>query len=134
MSALKLSDVLEARFRLNQRSSTPDPSVSFRNRCCSRVADPLRSFSLQPILIQRFIINLRQLSVPSITDTTRRDLHSHSVNFRLPNRQTVIGNMGESLQFGGDEDDDEPIGTTEHGTIIGNGQEINGGTGSLHYA
>ena len=66
----------------------------------------MASRSLQPILIQRFLINLRLAGSPTATTVAMNSLTT-GVNFRMPSRlQTVMGNMGESLFSGNDDDDD----------------------------
>ncbi|KAJ3533945.1 hypothetical protein NM688_g7208 [Phlebia brevispora] len=66
-------------------------------------ANPVTGFTaiVQPILISRFLINLRQLKEPS----NRAAVNSHFsqfsvVNFSVPTIQTIVGNMGEPLQHG----------------------------------
>lgn len=53
---------------------------------------------MQPVLISRFLINLRQ-SGPSVEGESAdgRVISISAVNFRMPTIQNVIGNMGEPL-------------------------------------
>lgn len=60
----------------------------------------LISSSLPQLLLSRFIINLRQIDSPG-SDTSA---HQHSsrfsvANFRMPNMDDVVGNLGEPLDF-----------------------------------
>lgn len=72
--------------------------------------------SLQPIMISRFLINLRQAA--STGGSGQRGASSFSVaNFRIPSLNAVIGNMSEPLAFGRNENgeklnmDEQPNGT-----------------------
>lgn len=64
---------------------------------------------MQPMLVSRFLINLRQ------TDTTEEEENTYegdasqstTVNFRRPTVQSVIGNIGGSLYDGLQEPSDE---------------------------
>lgn len=61
--------------------------------------------SMQPLLVLRFLINLRQVNPSSISELDSSDRgHTHlsasSVKFRGSTTQSVIGNMGESLDDG----------------------------------
>ena len=74
----------------------------------------MASRSLQPILIQRFLINLRLAGSPTATTVAMNSLTT-GVNFRMPpsRLQTVMGNMGESLFIGNDDDDEVELGEAE---------------------
>ncbi|EKM56281.1 uncharacterized protein PHACADRAFT_207561 [Phanerochaete carnosa HHB-10118-sp] len=71
--------------------------------------------SMPPVLVQRFMLNLRQLSHASDEISSGNEhSSSRSVNFRLPS--DFLGNIGESLDHGqaervqkydGDDDDDD---------------------------
>ena len=65
--------------------------------------------SLQPILISRFLINLRQASDPAQDANTTNFSRFSAPGFQVPAVDTFVGNMGESLDFGF-EDDDEDVG------------------------
>lgn len=68
-----------------------------------------------PILISRFLINLREISDPD-NETALQDLSRFSApGFRVPTTtiDRVIGNMGESLVFGNYGDEDETIGQSD---------------------
>lgn len=60
--------------------------------------------SIPPIAVCRFILNLRQ--VKPAGDSTIYDNQSHSLRF--------VGNMGESLQFGDIEEEDDELKGDEH--------------------
>ena len=54
---------------------------------------------LQPILISRFIINLRRTQhANDATDMARQSRFIS--NFRVPTLASFVGNMGEPLEFG----------------------------------
>ncbi|PSR84295.1 hypothetical protein PHLCEN_2v5464 [Hermanssonia centrifuga] len=65
--------------------------------------------TIVPILIGRFLLNLRQLgetqSWNDTQDESRSRLSSHGV--RLTTLASIIGNMGEDLDHGPSEDEDE---------------------------
>lgn len=67
--------------------------------------------SLTPILISRFLLNLRQLGTSEVEDSEHsghRDSpsqHMSTVNFRLPD--SIVGNMGEPLEHGVDIEEGE---------------------------
>ncbi len=64
---------------------------------------------MEPILIGRFLLNLRRLgetqSRNDTQDESRSRLSSHGV--RLTTLASIIGNMGEDLDHGASEDEDE---------------------------
>ncbi|THG97992.1 hypothetical protein EW026_g4106 [Hermanssonia centrifuga] len=70
---------------------------------------------LNPILICRFLLNLRQLDIAGSEDTTHEPSNSRfSVpGFRVPTLASIIGNMGEDLNYVDMEDVDGGM----HGTI-----------------
>ena len=66
---------------------------------CYSNCDPRHS--LAPILISRFIINLRQ-SVPSEDDSELgTPSRPSTLRFNIP--EHIVGNLGESLRVGGDD-------------------------------
>lgn len=76
----------------------------------------LISSSLTPILLSRFIINLRQVDSPN-TDTSANQHQSRfsMPNFRMPTMNDIVGNLGEPLDFDVehrlDDEDDAPEGS-----------------------
>lgn len=59
----------------------------------------LRPCSIQPILISRFLLNLRQVDAHK-GPAEAASLSSFSVpNFRIPTIHTFVGNMGEPLEY-----------------------------------
>ena len=61
----------------------------------------LTSSSLKPILLSRFIINLRQASDSSACISDNRCAsHLSVLNFRMPAPKGAIDNLGESMDFG----------------------------------
>lgn len=59
----------------------------------------LRLCSIQPILISRFLLNLRQVDAHK-GPAEAASLSSFSVpNFRIPTIHTFVGNMGEPLEY-----------------------------------
>lgn len=66
---------------------------------------------LQPIIVSRFLLNLRQADYPeSSIQTSRFGQFSMPMNFRVPTLQSIVGNMGEPLEHGDREDMDEDEG------------------------
>ena len=62
------------------------------------------AYSVQPILISRFLINLRQTQSPNnATEMTRES--KFMPNFRVPTLVSFQGNMGEPLEFGAHDDE-----------------------------
>lgn len=61
----------------------------------------LTFFSIPLVLISRFILDLRQVDQQNTAATTHV-VGSSSLNFRMPAAHGVVGNMGESLVFAGD--------------------------------
>ncbi|THG94855.1 hypothetical protein EW026_g6695 [Hermanssonia centrifuga] len=74
--------------------------------------------ALQPILISRFLLNLRQAGKP------REDTHSafnsqFSVpGFRVPTLDSIIGNMGEELDHRPEEEIHDVTGDLDDGVLI----------------
>ena len=64
-------------------------------------------FSLQPILVSRFLVNLRQADVPEGSGAVARFSQFSVPNFRVPTMQTIVGNMGEPHEHGVREDYEE---------------------------
>ncbi|EKM56266.1 uncharacterized protein PHACADRAFT_207547 [Phanerochaete carnosa HHB-10118-sp] len=56
--------------------------------------------SMPPLLVQRFILNLRQLNLGAMTESNSdaRHFSRFSVNFRMPS--DLLGNIGEPLDHG----------------------------------
>lgn len=71
-------------------------------------------FRLGPILISRFLINLRQVASPD-SKTAMQNFSQFSVpGFRVPaSIDRVVGNMGESLEFGNHDDEHGVVGHHE---------------------
>lgn len=68
-----------------------------------------RVHSLPPIIVCRFILNLRQVKHAGSSWVSGDQ--SHSLKF--------VGNMGQSLQFGEDQEEDDRLGGDEHTTEFG---------------
>lgn len=64
-------------------------------------------YSLGPVLLSRFIINLRQVSEPT-NETEMAHFSQFSAHgFHIPTSiNRVLGNMGETLELGDDEEDE----------------------------
>ena len=61
---------------------------------------PLTSTSLIPILLSRFIINLRQVGTSATIPSDNRHPSRFSIpNLRMPTLDGVVGNFGEPLDF-----------------------------------
>lgn len=67
---------------------------------------------LQPILISRFLLNLRHADSPE-DSTSRLARFPTPLNFRAPTLQSIVGNMGEPLDHGYQEDTYEDEGEGE---------------------
>ncbi|PSR83275.1 hypothetical protein PHLCEN_2v5779 [Hermanssonia centrifuga] len=65
--------------------------------------------SLTPILISRFLLNLRQLGEPENETQSRFNFRFSIPGFRVPTLESIVGNMGADLDHGpaGEVDDDE---------------------------
>ncbi|THG94701.1 hypothetical protein EW026_g6817 [Hermanssonia centrifuga] len=65
--------------------------------------------TLQPILISRFLLNLRQVGSPEIESQEDFNSRFSVPGFRVPTLASIVGNMGEDLDHGGptEELDDE---------------------------
>ncbi|THG94777.1 hypothetical protein EW026_g6758 [Hermanssonia centrifuga] len=57
--------------------------------------------TLQPILISRFLLNLRQVGSPEIDSQEAFSSQFSAPGFRVPTLASIIGNMGEDLDHGG---------------------------------
>lgn len=57
---------------------------------------------MPPVLISRFLINLRRVDYQASEHDIDNEEYSQSmtVNFRIPTVQSVIGNLGETLYDG----------------------------------
>lgn len=56
--------------------------------------------SAPPIMLSRFLINLRQVDSPHNSSFSNGNLSRFSVpNFRMPTMDNVVGNLGELLEF-----------------------------------
>lgn len=62
---------------------------------------------LEPILISRFLINLRQADTPEDSMHASHLSRFSTPNFRVPTLQSFVGNMGESLEHGTGHDEDK---------------------------
>ena len=63
-----------------------------------------------PVLMNRFVINLRSLSSPDLSQGgSARQLWSRfsEPNFRIPDSKSFLGNIGEDLQYGHESADDD---------------------------
>ncbi|PSS35596.1 hypothetical protein PHLCEN_2v1448 [Hermanssonia centrifuga] len=58
-------------------------------------------FDLQPILISRFLLNLRQVGSPEIDSQEAFNSQFSVPGFCVPTMESIIGNMGENLDHGG---------------------------------
>ncbi len=91
--------------------------------------------SVTPILISRFILNLRQIGVDE-NGTTEDAVGSRfsTPAFRAPTLASIVGNIGEDLHHGPEEevngatDEDEP----EHDNIIADGEIVTSRVASQH--
>ncbi|PSS32235.1 hypothetical protein PHLCEN_2v2004 [Hermanssonia centrifuga] len=74
---------------------------------------------MQPILISRFLLNLRQVGSPEIDSQEAFDSRFSVPRFRVPSLASIIGNMGEDLDHGGsaEEVEDEAENTVTSGSI-----------------
>ncbi|THG93193.1 hypothetical protein EW026_g7976 [Hermanssonia centrifuga] len=57
--------------------------------------------TLQPILISRFLLNLRQVGSPEIDSQEAFNSQFSVPGFRVPSLESIVGNMGEDLDHGG---------------------------------
>lgn len=56
--------------------------------------------SAPPIMLSRFLINLRRVDSPQTTSFANESPSGFSVpNFRIPTMDDVVGNLGEPLDF-----------------------------------
>ncbi|THH00340.1 hypothetical protein EW026_g2176 [Hermanssonia centrifuga] len=71
--------------------------------------------STWPILISRFLLNLRQVGSPEIDSQEAFNSQFSVPGFRIPSLASIIGNMGEDLDYGGlaEEVEDEAENTSE---------------------
>ncbi|PSR81170.1 hypothetical protein PHLCEN_2v6505 [Hermanssonia centrifuga] len=67
--------------------------------------------TLEPILISRFLLNLRQVGSPEINSQEAFNSQFSVPGFRVPSLASIIGNMGEDLDHSGpaEEVDDETV-------------------------
>lgn len=64
--------------------------------------------SLPPVLLSRFIINLRQVDSPGTNPSVNQRSSRFSIpNFHMPNMDDVVGNLGQPLDFAEYRMDDE---------------------------
>ncbi|PSR74193.1 hypothetical protein PHLCEN_2v10041 [Hermanssonia centrifuga] len=70
---------------------------------------------INPILISRFLLNLRQVGSPEIDSQEAFNSQFSVPGFRIPSLASIIGNMGEDLDYGGlaEEVEDEAENTSE---------------------
>ncbi|PSR76126.1 hypothetical protein PHLCEN_2v8676 [Hermanssonia centrifuga] len=87
--------------------------------------------NLQPILISRFLLNLRQVGSPEINSQEPFNSQLSVPGFRVPTLASIVGNMGEDLNHGGpaEEVDDE----TENisGSVQAEDFEVDNTSGSV---
>ncbi|PSR80108.1 hypothetical protein PHLCEN_2v6809, partial [Hermanssonia centrifuga] len=57
--------------------------------------------TMQPILISRFLLNLRQVGSPEIDSQEAFNSQFSVPGFRVPSLASIVGNMGEDLEHGG---------------------------------
>ncbi|PSS05552.1 hypothetical protein PHLCEN_2v3722 [Hermanssonia centrifuga] len=57
-------------------------------------------FAMQPILISRFLLNLRQVGSPEIDSQEAFNSQFSVPGFRVPSLASIVGNMGEDLEHG----------------------------------
>ncbi|THG95249.1 hypothetical protein EW026_g6369 [Hermanssonia centrifuga] len=57
--------------------------------------------TLQPILISRFLLNLRQVGSPEIDSQEAFNSQFSVPGFRVPSLSSIVGNMGEDLDHSG---------------------------------
>ncbi|PSR89006.1 hypothetical protein PHLCEN_2v4968, partial [Hermanssonia centrifuga] len=65
------------------------------------------NFKLTPILISRFLLNLRQLGEPENETQSRFNSRVSIPGFRVPTLESVVGNMGADLDHGPTKEVDE---------------------------
>ncbi len=70
--------------------------------------------SLEPILISRFLLNLRQVGSPEIESQEAFNSQFSVPRFRIPTLVSFLGNMGEELDHGGPAEELEVDDETEN--------------------
>ncbi len=65
--------------------------------------------SLTPILISRFLLNLRQLGEPENETQSRFNSRFSVPGFRVPTLESIVGNMGADLYHGPAEEVDGEV-------------------------
>ncbi|KAJ3552740.1 hypothetical protein NM688_g3994 [Phlebia brevispora] len=85
------------------------PLVTFLTPSLNLFTDGMTNFMtiLPNILISRFLINLRQVDMQGSNDTIDCSRFSTTLNFRVPTLPEFIGNLGEPLANGDEDQDDE---------------------------
>ncbi|THG93032.1 hypothetical protein EW026_g8083 [Hermanssonia centrifuga] len=68
----------------------------------SNTSSAIRSIlqTLTPILISRFLLNLRQLGEPKNESQSRFNSRFSIPGFRVPKLESIVGNMGADLDHG----------------------------------
>ncbi|PSS06639.1 hypothetical protein PHLCEN_2v3595 [Hermanssonia centrifuga] len=64
---------------------------------------------LTPILISRFLLNLRQLGEPENESQSRFNSRVSIPGFRVPTLESIVGNMGADLDHGPAEDSEPEV-------------------------
>ncbi|PSS30996.1 hypothetical protein PHLCEN_2v2465 [Hermanssonia centrifuga] len=67
------------------------------------------TFHLTPILISRFLLNLRQLGEPENETQSRFNSRFSVPGFRVPTLESIVGNMGADLYHGSAEEVDGEV-------------------------
>lgn len=88
--------------------------------CLAVSALPLNIVSIIPIVISRFILNLRQTGERSPPPS--RPSRIGTLVFRL--QETIVGNMGESLNHGFEGEVEGDEGCLDEGDVGADGEEI----------
>lgn len=67
----------------------------------------LNKYRLQPILVSRFLLDLRQIGPSGDSTQVSRVSQFSNPNFRVPTFQSIVGNLGEYLQHDTDDYESE---------------------------
>ncbi|THG94811.1 hypothetical protein EW026_g6727 [Hermanssonia centrifuga] len=79
--------------------------------------------TLTPILISRFLLNLRQLGEPENETQSRFNSRFSIPGFRVPTLESIVGNMGADLDYGPAEEVDNEAGEADM-PVDGGGAEV----------